>query len=168
MRYLIFGAIGLVLMRVLARGGLQLLNERVAKLMLIGSVALLLLVLAPGFGIDVNGARRWFAAGPIQFQPSEVAKLALVVYVATIWPRTRSGSTAQGMVPLIAPIAIAAGPACLLVLVEPDMGTALVVVFRSRRCSWPPGCHSASSPYWRHWRRHRVLFVSRSPISERG
>jgi cell division protein FtsW len=129
-RYLIFGAIGLVLMRVLARGGLQLLNERVVKLMLIGSVALLLLVLAPGFGIDVNGARRWFAAGPIQFQPSEVAKLALVVYVAHYLaknPKRINGS--RGMVPLIAPIAIAAGPACLLVLVEPDMGTTLVIVF---------------------------------------
>ena len=41
-----------------------------------------LLVLVPGFGVEVNGARRWFAAGPIQFQPSELMKLALVLYVA--------------------------------------------------------------------------------------
>jgi cell division protein FtsW len=129
-RYLIFGAIGLVIMRVLARGGLQLLNDRVVKLMLFGSIALLLLVLAPGFGVEVNGARRWFAAGPIQFQPSEIATLALILYVATYLsknPKRLNGS--RGMMPLIAPIAIAAGPACLLILVEPDMGTTLVIVF---------------------------------------
>jgi cell division protein FtsW len=129
-RYLIFGAIGLVVMRMFARQGLALLNERVVKLMLFGSVALLLLVLAPGFGVDVNGARRWFAAGPIQFQPSELAKLALVVYVAGYLarnPKRINGS--RGIVPLIAPIAVVAGPAALLILVEPDMGTTLVIVF---------------------------------------
>ncbi len=129
-RYLIFGGVGLVVMRVFARGGMQLLNERVVKLMLIGSGALLLLVLAPGFGVDVNGARRWFAAGPLQFQPSEIAKLTLVLYVAGYLakhPKRINGS--RGIVPLITPIAVAAGPACLLILVEPDMGTALVIVF---------------------------------------
>ena len=50
--------------------------------LLLGSFALLLLVLVPGFGVVVNGARRWFAAGPIQFQPSELMKLALVLYAA--------------------------------------------------------------------------------------
>jgi cell division protein FtsW len=130
LRYLIFAGVGLVVMRVCARGGMRLLNERVVKLMLLGSTALLLLVLAPGFGVDVNGARRWFAAGPIQFQPSELAKLALVLYVASYLarnPRRVGGS--RGIVPLITPIAIAAGPACLLILVEPDMGTTLVIVF---------------------------------------
>ena len=53
-----------------------------STLLLLGSFALLLLVLVPGFGVQVNGARRWFAAGPIQFQPSELMKLALVLYVA--------------------------------------------------------------------------------------
>ena len=77
-RYLIFGGIGLAGMQILSRRGLSILNERVGRLLLFVSVALLLLVLAPGFGVDVNGARRWFAAGPIQFQPSELLKLALV------------------------------------------------------------------------------------------
>ena len=86
---------------------------------------LLLLVLVPGFGVDVNGARRWFAAGPIQFQPSELMKLALVLYVARYLadhPK-RMRSFRQAM----APIAILAGPACLLIVVEPDLGTTLVV-----------------------------------------
>ncbi len=132
-RYLIFGAIGLAGMQVLSRRGLQLLNERVARMLLFGSVALLLLVLAPGFGVDVNGARRWFAAGPIQFQPSELLKLSLVIYVAHYLAKNpkRIGSARRPtrLIPLITPIAIAAGPGCLLIMVEPDMGTTLVIAF---------------------------------------
>jgi cell division protein FtsW len=126
-RYLIFGALGLGAMQLLSRRGLTLLDKRLVNLLLIGSFALLLLVLVPGFGIRVNGARRWFAAGPIQFQPSEVMKLALVLYVARYLaehPRRM-----QGFRQAMAPIAVVAGPACLLVVVEPDLGTALVIVF---------------------------------------
>ena len=81
-RYLVFGALGLAGMHVLARRGLALLDRRLVSILLLGSFALLLLVMVPGFGVQVNGARRWFAVGPIQFQPSELMKLALVLYVA--------------------------------------------------------------------------------------
>jgi cell division protein FtsW len=126
-RYLIFGAVGLVAMYVLERRGLALLDERLCRLLLFGSFALLVLVLLPGFGVVVNGARRWFAAGPIQFQPSELMKITLVLYVARYLAahpkRMRSFKQA------VAPIAISAGPAMLLIVVEPDLGTALVVAF---------------------------------------
>jgi cell division protein FtsW len=126
-RYLIFAAIGFAAMHVLERRGLALLDRRLVTLMLLGSFALLVLVLAPGFGVRVNGARRWFAAGPIQFQPSELMKLALVLYVARHLAdhpkRMRRFRTA------IAPIAVVTGPACLLIVVEPDLGTTLVVAF---------------------------------------
>jgi cell division protein FtsW len=126
-RYLIFGAIGLGAMHVLERRGLALLNRRLVNLLLIGSFGLLVLVLVPGFGVEVNGARRWFAAGPIQFQPSELMKLALVLYVARYLAdhpkRMRNFRQA------IMPIAVVSGPACLLIVVEPDLGTALVVGF---------------------------------------
>jgi len=126
-RYLIFGAIGLGAMHVLERGGVALLNRRLVNLLLIGSFGLLVLVLVPGFGVQVNGARRWFAAGPIQFQPSELMKLAIVLYVARYLAdhpkRMRNFRQA------IMPIAMVSGPACLLIVVEPDLGTALVVGF---------------------------------------
>ncbi|MEA2212575.1 MAG: cell division protein FtsW [Solirubrobacteraceae bacterium] len=126
-RYLVFGAIGLVAMHVLERRGLALLDERICRLLLFGAFGLLLLVLLPGFGVVVNGARRWFAAGPIQFQPSELMKLALVLYVARYLAdhpkRMRSFKQA------VAPLAVTAGPALLLIVVEPDLGTALVIAF---------------------------------------
>jgi cell division protein FtsW len=126
-RYLIFGGIGLAAMHVLERRGLALLEPRLVKLLLIGSTTLLVLVLVPGFGVRVNGARRWFAAGPIQFQPSELVKLALVLYVARYL--ADHPKRMRGFRQAIAPIALAAGPACLLVLVEPDLGTTLVIAF---------------------------------------
>jgi cell division protein FtsW len=127
LRYLVFGGIGLGVMHVLARRGMALLDRRVVNLLLLGSFGLLVLVLVPGFGVQVNGARRWFAAGPIQFQPSEVMKLALVLYSARQLAerprRIRSFRQALG------PIAVVAAPACLLIVVEPDLGTTLVVAF---------------------------------------
>jgi cell division protein FtsW len=145
-RYLAFGAIGLVAMHVLERRGLALLDQRLVNLMLLGSFGLLVLVMVPGFGVDVNGARRWFSAGPIQFQPSELMKIALVLYVARYLAdnpkrfqerRTgrggrqaeRPGQTMRNFRLAIAPIAVVAGPACLLIVVEPDLGTTLVIAF---------------------------------------
>jgi cell division protein FtsW len=124
-RYLIYGAIGLVAMHVLARGGVALLDQRLVNMLLLGSTAALVLVLVPGFGVQVNGARRWLAAGPIQFQPSEVMKLALVLYCARYL--AEHPKRLRGLRQAVAPIAVVAGPACLLIVVEPDIGTALVV-----------------------------------------
>ncbi|MBV9465804.1 MAG: putative lipid II flippase FtsW [Solirubrobacterales bacterium] len=127
LRYLIFAAVGLIAMHVLERRGLTLLNHRLVRLLLLGSFALLVAVLVPGVGVQVNGARRWFAAGPIQFQPSELMKLALVLYGARhLGERPkRLRSFRQAVVPL----AIVAAPACLLIVVEPDLGTTLVIAF---------------------------------------
>ena len=124
-RYLLFGGIGLVAMQILSRHGLEIFTPQLVTILLLGSFALLLLVLVPGFGVQVNGARRWFSAGPIQFQPSEPMKLALVLYAARYLAdhpkRMRSFRQA------VAPIAVVAGPACLLIVVEPDLGTTIVV-----------------------------------------
>src|ERR1700759_313323 len=126
-RYLGCGALGLAGMHVLARRGMDLLNERMVRTLLIVSFGLLVLVMVPGFGVEVNGARRWFVAGPIQFQPSELMKLALVLYVARYLadhPRRM-----RGVRQAVAPIALVAAPSMLLIVVEPDLGTTLVVAF---------------------------------------
>jgi cell division protein FtsW len=124
-RYLLFGGVGLVAMQILSRHGLEMFTPQLVTILLLGSFALLLLVLVPGFGVQVNGARRWFSAGPIQFQPSEPMKLALVLYAARYL--ADHPKRMRGFRQAVAPIAVVAGPACLLIVVEPDLGTTIVV-----------------------------------------
>ncbi|MHB1837937.1 MAG: FtsW/RodA/SpoVE family cell cycle protein [Solirubrobacteraceae bacterium] len=125
-RYLVFAAVGLVAMLVLERRGLNLFDSRLVNLLALGSVGLLLLVLVPGFGHDVNNARRWFAAGPIQFQPSELAKLALALYVAR-YLADHPKWLAHGLRRAIAPVAVVVAPALGLIVLEPDIGTSLAI-----------------------------------------
>ena len=82
-KYLGYGAVGLVIMHLLSRHGLEAVR-RATPLALWGAIGLLVLVLIPGLGVEINGARRWLGAGPIQFQPSEIVKLALVLNAAAV------------------------------------------------------------------------------------
>lgn len=126
--YLVAAGIGLGLMRFFENYGLRVLTEPILRVFLLGSFFLLLVVLVPGIGREVLGARRWFAFGPIQFQPSELAKLAIVLYVARYLadnPRRMNRRFREA----VAPIAIVVGPAALLIAIEPDLGTTLVVFF---------------------------------------
>jgi cell division protein FtsW len=167
--YVLFGSIGVAAMYALERRGLQLFNERVTALLLLGSFVLLLAVKMPGIGVELGGARRWIALGPFQFQPSELMKLALVLHVARYLannPRRMSAGFWDAIKPIalgpfqfqpselmklalvlhvarylannprrmsagfwdaIKPIALVVLPACALIAIEPDLGTALVV-----------------------------------------
>jgi cell division protein FtsW len=122
-RTLMFGAVGLVIMHLTARHGLAL-ARRLTPALLVASLFLLLAVL--GIGSNVNGATRWIGSGSLQIQPSELAKVALILYGADILARkpkmTRSIS---GLMPYL----LVVGVACLLIVVEPDMGTTMVVAF---------------------------------------
>ena len=75
-RYAMFGLVGMVVLHLLARGGLSAVH-RLTPLALGAGFALTLAVMVPGVGVTVNGATRWLGAGPLQFQPSELLKLAL-------------------------------------------------------------------------------------------
>ena len=124
-RTILFGTIGLVVMHALSIGGLRLVRLA-TPIFLAGSVLLLLLVLMPGFGLEVNGATRWIAAGPIQLQPSELAKLALVLYgAALLAKRPRMVAGISEMMPYLVVSGLVGG----LILIEPDLGTALVSAF---------------------------------------
>ncbi|HEY1728245.1 MAG TPA: putative lipid II flippase FtsW [Candidatus Baltobacteraceae bacterium] len=101
--------------------------RRVDAAILIAAMLALVAVLVPHVGIVSGGARRWIGAGGFQFEPSEFSKLALIVYLAAAISRRqeRIRSLTRGLWPLlIVTFALAA-----LVLVEPDMGTATLVVF---------------------------------------
>src|SRR5919199_4911739 len=80
-RYVVYGAIGFVALQVIARRGLDAVVRLTGPLLAFSFVCLVAVKL-PGLGVSVNGARRWLGAGLLTFQPSEVAKLALVLYAA--------------------------------------------------------------------------------------
>ncbi len=84
-------------------------------------------VMLPGVGVTVNGATRWLGAGPLQFQPSELLKLSLVLYAAQLLAtRPRAVKTIES---LRKPLLLVLGAACLLLMKQPDMGTAMVICF---------------------------------------
>jgi cell division protein FtsW len=124
-RTALFGVVGLLAMRILAVRGVAIVY-RLTPILMAVSVALLLLVLVPGIGIEVNGAKRWLGAGLFQIQPSEIAKVALVLHgAALLATRPQLTRSVRDMVPFLAPV----GLVCLLVVMEPDLGTAMVACF---------------------------------------
>ncbi len=98
---------------------------KLALPLLVFASAGLILVLVPHVGIKVDGARRWLGVGAVRFQPSELAKLALLVFAASVL--TRRGDTVDdfrlGAKPVILVFLIFAG----LVLVEPDLDSTIVL-----------------------------------------
>jgi cell division protein FtsW len=124
-RYVMYGAIGFGLMQVIARRGLDIIPKITGPL-LAGSFVCLVLVKLPGFGVEVNGAQRWLGAGPLVFQPSEVMKLALVLYAAKLLAE-RPGVLRRPQ--NLGPLVLVAGSAVMLIASQPDLGTALVICF---------------------------------------
>ncbi len=125
-RYVVFGLVGLVLLHAASRHGLAVIRA-ITPLLLVGSFVLTFAVMLPGVGVTANGATRWLGAGPLQFQPSELLKVSLVLYAAQVLAaRPRSTRTLGG---LVKPLLLVVGAACLLLLKQPDMGTSMVICF---------------------------------------
>ena len=91
----------------------------------LGAIFLLIMPALPGIGTTVNGARLWIHAGPLQFQPGELAKLALIVFLAG-YLREKREVLAQGRLKDFGPLLVIWG-GCMLVLVETnDLGSGLL------------------------------------------
>ncbi|MBJ7355119.1 MAG: putative lipid II flippase FtsW [Thermoleophilaceae bacterium] len=123
-RYLIIGAAGLVIMRFASRIDLNRVRELTPILLMI-AFGMLVLVLMPGFGVEVNGAKRWLGAGMLRFQPSEVMKIALVLYAAMLI--AQNPKRVQSIGSLANPLFYVIAAACGLIMLQPDMGTDLVI-----------------------------------------
>ena len=110
--------------------------------LLLGSIGLLLLVLVPGVGVNVSGATRWIPlpAG-LQVQPSEFAKLALVLWGADLLARKekRLWDTRHLLLPLVPAALLMA----LLVMMQPDMGTTIILVVIMLALLWTAGARFA-------------------------
>jgi cell division protein FtsW len=121
-RQAIYAVAGLVALVLLSRTDYRRLRHAAGPL-LFASFVLLVAVLA--VGTAVNGARRWIPLGTLTFQPSELAKLALALWIAGLLARR---SAPQTLADLVRPIGLVVGAACALILVEPDLGSALAIV----------------------------------------
>ncbi len=124
-RTLVFAAIGLLVMRVASTRGVAAIRP-LTPLLVVGSLCLLCAVLLPGIGQQANGAQRWLGAGLLQFQPSELAKLAVVLYGAYLLAKEPKRARTLGG---LGPYLLVVGLAILLIAKEPDLGTAMVLSF---------------------------------------
>ena len=123
LRQLAFSGIGAAVFVMCAR--IDYRRWAKCRLLLLGSSAfLLLLVLIPGVGIRVAGSSRWLGVGMFRVQPSEFAKLALAVFAADLLARRadRTGDPDATLRPVLAMFGVFA----FLLMLQPDMGTALV------------------------------------------
>ncbi|QNA88039.1 putative lipid II flippase FtsW [Massilia sp. Dwa41.01b] len=100
--------------------------QRMAPLMFVGTLVLLMLVLIPNVGVSVNGARRWLSLKVFNLQPSEIMKVAVVLYAAdfTVRKQQYMHKLTKGFLPM----AVAIGFVGLLLLLEPDLGAFGVIV----------------------------------------
>ena len=103
--------------------------KRIAGPALLGSLVMLLMVWMPVIGLTRNGASRWIGMGPVQLQPSEFAKLALIIYLAAVLCRG-AHNIRDFWDGLAAPLAIV-GVLVVLVEREPDLGTAFIMLMAS-------------------------------------
>lgn len=100
--------------------------QRWAPILFVGTLVLLALVLVPGIGVSVNGAQRWLNLKVFNLQPSEVMKIAAVLYAAdyTVRKQEYMHKLTKGFMPMAAAIALIGG----LLLLEPDLGAFGVIV----------------------------------------
>ena len=124
-RQFIWLVVGLIAAFFAYRLDYQKLKKPAPYILLAAAVALAL-VFVPHIGLGANGGRRWIGFSSVSLQPSEFAKLALVVYLAAMLATRgeRITSLAKGLFPLCVPVFVMA----VMILKEPDMGTASLLV----------------------------------------
>ena len=113
--------------------------QKYAKWCLTAAFIMLVLVLVPHIGKISSGARRWFSVGPINFQPSEYAKIAMIIYCADFFARKRAliRSVNLGFMP----VALVMGAMCLLIVKQPDLGNTVLVAVITMSMYFVAGGH---------------------------
>ena len=120
-----FFLLGLLCIFIISKLDINILYKK-ANLILLICFILLVLVLIPGIGSIRNGSRSWFGIGSLGIQPSEFAKLGLIIYVAKYLANNRKiiKDVKKGVLPILLVI----GVFFILIMLEPDFGTAMVIV----------------------------------------
>jgi cell division protein FtsW len=127
-RQALYAVMGLVALVLMSRFDYRRLRDSAGSLVLVSFV---LLVAVLGIGTAVNGARRWISVGSFTFQPSELAKLALALWVSALLARRPAPKTLGD---LVRPIGLVVGACCALILIEPDLGSALAIAIMVGAC----------------------------------
>ncbi|MCA1838975.1 MAG: FtsW/RodA/SpoVE family cell cycle protein, partial [Actinobacteria bacterium] len=122
-KQVIGAAVGVLVMLVISRTDFHILRRLAAPMMLV-ALACLIAVLIPGVGTTVSGSSRWIPLGPFNLQPSEFGKLALIIYSAHILER--KGKAIRQAREMALPLLPIIGLIGLLVMAQPDMGTAII------------------------------------------
>jgi cell division protein FtsW len=99
---------------------------KLTKIMLLVSAVALALLLVPGIGKNVKGAVRWLSLGPVNIQPSEIMKLAMVIYLAKVFSTEHDGIT-NHVIQLLIPMLVTAFM-FMLIMLQPDFGTAIIIL----------------------------------------
>jgi cell division protein FtsW len=124
-RQVLWTAVGLVALLVGIKVDYHVWRRLVGPALLV-SVGLLVLVLVPGFGTRVNGSLSWFRLGPLSFQPAEVVKVAVLLYTADLLARRADRMHEPGAT--LFPPLLVLGVVGALLMVQPDLGSSIVVV----------------------------------------
>ncbi len=121
----IFFIVGIFIMLFLSKTDYKIYYEK-ANLILLICFILLILVLIPGIGTIRNGSRSWFGIGSLGIQPSEFAKIGLIIYVSKYLANNKKNmfDIKKGVLPILSVIFVFFG----LIMLEPDFGTAMVIV----------------------------------------
>jgi cell division protein FtsW len=170
--YLVRHAISLVIGFAVALLAFQIpmdVWEKYAPHIFLGSLLLLILVLVPFIGKGVNGARRWIAIGVMNFQPSELAKLGVLLYAANYM--VRKMDVKEKFFTSVAPMSFAVAVVGFLLLYEPDMGAFMVIAVIAMGILFLGGVNArmfflialilvfafALMIYFSDWRRERIF-----------
>lgn len=124
-RQLMRAAFGLILFFILANVPYTLYRRYVGRILL-ACVILLLLVFMPVIGVEANGASRWIQIGPVTIQPSELTKLGLIIYTASIMTKKQPhlDSFRRGLLPPL----IVIGLVCFLIMIEPHYSATIIIL----------------------------------------
>ncbi len=125
-REIMWMAIGVVALGLAMRVDYRKLR-RFSPLLLLVTFGLLFVVLVPGLGVHAMGSSRWVGFGQFRLQPSELMKLALALFAADFISRRLDEDATDRRI--IGPLILVTGFACVLILAQPDMGTAMVLGF---------------------------------------
>jgi cell division protein FtsW len=126
-KQLLGAAVGVPLMWLAARSSPRLFRALAYPLLAVAAVGLCL-TLVRGVGVSENGAARWISLGGVQIQPSEIAKLALVVWGADLLARKEKLGQLADWRHMLVPLMPGTGVLCLLVMVGDDLGTTFILL----------------------------------------